>query len=250
MPELKENTVQQTLCMPLWGRAVAAKKYPSLFPDHDAGRIVKEMGVDWSGKKLYRFQYMWMCCLIRQYNMAWEIRHYLKKHPRATVVELGAGLSCLRRQMGNETNSWYCLDMENVIPLREKHIPLGKLERNVVCDLNDFSWFDQIDFRPEDGIVFTAGGLFYYFEKEQVHRLLCAMAERFPGGMVTSFFSLEKPKEELEGWSDCIVNVAERDYIDGYLKGGWRKSIVTRVFAWVMRTFHMSFMIHGEFRKR
>nr|WP_300835777.1 class I SAM-dependent methyltransferase [uncultured Acetatifactor sp.] len=274
MPELKENTVQQTLCMPLWGRAVAAKKYPSLFPDHDAGRIVKEMGVDWSGKKLYRFQYMWMCCLIRQYNMAWEIRHYLKKHPRATVVELGAGLSCLRRQMGNETNSWYCLDMENVIPLREKHIPLGKLERNVVCDLNDFSWFDQIDFRPEDGIVFTAGGLFYYFEKEQVHRLLCAMAERFPGGMVTfdavnaaglkgvnaevkmagnktkSFFSLEKPKEELEGWSNCIVNVAERDYIDGYLKGGWRKSIVTRFFAWVMRTFHMSFMIHGEFRKR
>nr|WP_300823929.1 hypothetical protein [uncultured Schaedlerella sp.] len=32
-------------------------------------------------------------CLIRQYNMAWEIRHYLKKHPRAAVVELGAGLS-------------------------------------------------------------------------------------------------------------------------------------------------------------
>lgn len=216
MPELKENTVQQTLCMPLWGRAIAAKKHPSLFPDHDAGRIVKEMGVDWSNKKLYRFQYMWMCCLIRQYNMAWEVRHYLKKHPRAAVVEMGAGLSCLRRQMGNETNPWYCLDMENVITLREKHIPHGKLERNVVCDLNDFSWFDRIDFRPEDGIVFTAGGLFYYFEKEQVRRLLCAMAER--------------------------------DYIDGYLKGGWRKSIVTRVFAWVMKMFHMSFMVHAEFR--
>lgn len=274
MPELKENTVQQTLCMPLWGRAIAAKKYPSLFPDHDAGRIVKEMGVDWSDKKLYQFQYMWMCCLIRQYNMAWEIRHYLKKHPRAAVVELGAGLSCLRRQMKNETNPWYCLDMENVMLLREKHIPHGKLERNVACDLNDFSWFDRIDFRRSDGIVFTAGGLFYYFEKEQVRRLLCAMAERFPGGMVTfdavnaeglkgvnaevkmagnktkSFFSLEKPKEELESWSDRIVNVVERDYIDGYLKGGWRKSIVTGIFAWVMRMFHMSFMIHAEFRER
>lgn len=274
MSELKENTVQQTLCMPLWGRAIAAKKYPKLFPDHDAGRIVKEMGVDWSDKKLYQFQYMWMCCLIRQVNIAWEVRHYLKEHPRAAVVELGAGLSCLRRQMKNETNPWYCLDMENVIPLREKHIPHGRLERNIVCDLNDLSWFDQIDFRQEDGIVFTAGGLFYYFEKEQVCRLLCAMAECFPGGMVTfdavnavglkgvnaevkivgnktkSFFSLEKPKEEIEGWSEHIVNVAERDYIDGYLKGGWRKSIVTRIFAWVMRRFHMSFMIHAEFRER
>lgn len=55
----------------------------------------------------------------------------------------------------------------------------------MACDLNDFSWFDQIDFRRSDGIVFTAGGQSYYFEKAQVRRLLCAMAERFPGGMAT-----------------------------------------------------------------
>lgn len=40
MSELKENTVQQTLCMPLWGRKIVAEHYPKLFPDHDAGRIV------------------------------------------------------------------------------------------------------------------------------------------------------------------------------------------------------------------
>ena len=44
------------------------------------------------------------------------------------VRELGAGLSCLRRQMGNETNPWYCLDMDNVSALREKHIPKGERE--------------------------------------------------------------------------------------------------------------------------
>lgn len=190
------------------------------------------------------------------------------------MVELGAGLSCLRRQMGNETNPWYCLDMADVIALREKHIPKGKHERNIVCDLNDFSWFEKIDFHPTDGIVFTAGGLFYYFEKEQVRRLLCAMAERFPGGMITfdavnalglkgvnaevklageqagSFFSLERPKEELEGWSKHINNVSEKDYVDGYLKGGYRKTPVTRLFNWAMRTFHMSFMLHVEFAKQ
>lgn len=274
MSELQENTVQHTLCIPLWGRMIAAERYPELFPDRDAGRIIRELGVDLSGKKLYKLQYMWMNCLIRQYNLAWEVERYLEGHPRAAVVELGAGLSCLRRQMGNEDNPWYCLDMANVIPLRERHIPQGARERNVVCDLNDFSWFDAIDFRTEDGIVFTAGGLFYYFEKEQVRRLFCAMAERFPGGMITfdavnalglkgvnaevslagnktrSFFSLEQPKEELEGWSDRIVNVAERDYIDGYLKGGYRKTAIFRLFAWVMRARHMCFMLHAEFRER
>ena len=271
---LKENTVQHTLCMPLCGRMIAARKYPNLFPDLDAERIVRELGEDISGKAMYRLQYMWMNCLIRQYNLAWEITEYLKRHPKATVVELGAGLSCLRRQMSNETNSRYCLDMENVIALREKHIPLGEHEQNIVCDLNDFSWFDKISFDPAKGIVFTAGGLFYYFETEQVRSLLCAMAERFPGGMIVfdavsalglkgvnaevklagknstkSFFSLERPKEELESWSPNIVNVTEKDYADGYLKGGYRKTLITRLFNWVMRTFHMGFMIHAGFKK-
>ena len=269
--ELKENTVQHTLCMPLCGRMIAARKYPDLFPDRDAERIVRELGEDISGRAMYHLQYMWINCVIRQYNLAWEISEYLKKHPKATVVELGAGLSCLRRQMGNETNPWYCLDMEDVIALREKHIPLGEHEHNVICDLNDFSWFDEIDFDPAEGIVFTAGGLFYYFEKEQVRRLLCAMADRFPGGMITfdavnalglkgvnaeiklagesagSYFSLERPKDELESWSDRIIHVVEKDYADGYLKGGYHKTIMTRLFNRVMRTFHMSFMLHVEF---
>jgi O-methyltransferase involved in polyketide biosynthesis len=273
MSDLRENTVQHTLCIPLYGRMVAAEHYPDLFPDKDAGRIVRELEMDFSGEKICRVQYMWMNSLIRQYNLAWEITHYLDKHPRAAVVELGAGLSCLRRQMGNDTNPWYCLDLPNVIDLREKHIPLGEHEKNVACDLNDFSWFDQIDFDPADGIVFTAGGLFYYFTREQVRRLFRAMAERFPGGMLTfdacnamslkgvnaevklagnktkSFFSLEHPKEELESWSPHIVNVSEKEYISGYLKGGYRKDAFTKLAEWFMRLTHMSFMLHIEFRE-
>lgn len=250
----EKNTIQHTLCMPLCGRMIAARKYPDLFPERDAERIVRELGEGLSGKALYRLQYMWMNCLIRQYNLAWEITEYLKPHPRATVVELGAGLSCLRRQMGNETNPWYYLDMADVIALRERHIPKGAREKNIVCDLNDFSWLDKIDFDPVEGIAFTAGGLFYYFKREQVRRLLCAMAGRFPGGMIAfdainalglkgvnaevklawesagSHFSLEKPKEELENWSSSIINMVEKDYADGYLKGGFPKTPVTRLF--------------------
>ena len=62
-----------------------------------------------------------------------------------------------------------------------------------------------------------------------------------------SFFSLERPKEGLESWSPNIVNVVEKDYADGYLKGGYRKTPVTRLFNYIMRTFHMSFMLHAEF---
>lgn len=270
---LKDNSVQQTLCIPLWGRMIAAKKYPDLFPDKDAERIVRELGVDLSGKLLYKFQYAWMNCLIRQYNLSCEINGYLASHPNAAVAELGAGLSCLRRQMGNEKNPWYNLDMENVIDLRARLIPSGRNEHSVVCDLNDFSWFGKINFRPEDGIVFTGGGLFYYFKKEQVRRLFTAMADYFPGGIIAfdavnaiglkgvnaevkmagcaadSFFFMENPKNELEGWSDKIVGVKQRPYMDGYLKGGYEKTLITRLFSYVMNTFHIGYMVHAEFKK-
>jgi len=199
---------------------------------------------------------MWMNCVIRRYNLAWEIIEYCRLHPKAAVVELGAG---------------HCPDRADVIALREKHIPKGKHERTIVCDLNDFSWFKKINFIQTDGIVFTTDGLFYYFEKEQVRRLFCTMTHRFPGGMITSdavnalilknvyaevklageqagsFFSLKRLKEDLEGWSKHIVNVSEKTYADGYLKDGCRKTPVTRLFNWAMQEFHMSFMLHVEF---
>ena len=48
MSEIRENTVQKTLCMPLWGRLLAAKRCPDLFSDRDAERIIRELGIDWS----------------------------------------------------------------------------------------------------------------------------------------------------------------------------------------------------------
>ena len=50
------------------------------------------------------------------------------------------------------------------------------------------------------------------------------------------------------GLSYRIINVVEKDYADGYLKGGYHKTPITRLFNWTMRTFHMSFMLHVEFQ--
>ena len=66
--------------------------------------------------------------------------------------------------------------------VREALLPAGERERNLAADLNDLSWFDAIDAPTEDGAVFFAAGVFYYFRTEQVRALCAAMAERFPGG--------------------------------------------------------------------
>ncbi len=270
---LQEDTVQHTLCIPLWGRMIAARKYPELFPDLDAARIIGELGVDLSGSKLFKWEYSWLNCAVRQYDFSCEINKYLKQHPNATICELGSGLSTLRSQMKNEANPWYNLDMEQVIALREKHIPMGLNEKNLVCDLNELSWFDSVEFRPENGIVFVAGGLFYYFEKDQVRRLFCEMSKRFSGGIIVfdatnavglkgvnkevkmagngtkSFFSLENSKEELESWSPMIINVSEKDYMRGYIINTGKFGLITQIGMRLATITHTSFIVHAEFGK-
>ncbi len=59
----------------------------------------------------------------RQYDFNVEISDDLSSHPKACFVELGAGLSCLRRQRKNESNPWYSLDLEDVIACRNKFVP-------------------------------------------------------------------------------------------------------------------------------
>ena len=66
--------------------------------------------------------------------------------------------------------------------VREALLPAEEREKNLAADLNDFSWFDAIDTPAEDGAVFFAAGVFYYFRTEQVRALCAAWRNGFRTG--------------------------------------------------------------------
>lgn len=252
MSELKKDSVERTLCIPLWSRAIAVKKLPQILPDHDAVRILKEMGEKKPPTVFYHMECAALAGAIRQYDFACEIGAYLKNHPEATIVELGAGLSCLRRQMKNDSNPWVNVDFPDVIACREKYIPRGKNEKNVVCDITDHRWFDEVPFEDGKGVIFLAAGVLHYLTQDAVRALLSAMAERFPGGVfVFDFvsdrgakagnaqismtendtkitFAMENAEKELPAYSDRIAGVEQKSYLEGYPVEGVRYRWVTR----------------------
>lgn len=254
MGELKKDSVERTLCIPLWSRAMAVKKLPQLLPDGDAVRILQEMGEKKPPTPAYYLQCAALAGAIRQYDFSREAAEYLSVHPQATVVELGAGLSCLRRQMNNEENPWINIDLPDVIACREKYIPPGRHERNLSCDLTDHRWLDQIPFAQEKGVLFLAAGVLHYLAYDQVQRLMAAMAERFPGGaFVFDFvskkgaragnrqidnthnaacitFSMEDARRELPAFSPRIADVEQKSYLEGYPVSGVRFSLLTRLY--------------------
>ena len=240
---IEKNTVQETLVIPLYGRKVCTEIYPDLYRDDTAQKLIEQIDYDFSlleeqaKKTMYRFGFLEVA--MRQNDLAYEIKDYLKTHPNAAVVNLGCGLDDLGRKCDNGECKIYNLDFESVIAVRNQLLPAGEREENIACDLNDTSWFEKID--SSGGAVFFASGVFYYFLKEQVRALVCKMAERFPNGRmvfdganktavkmiaktwlktakikdVSAYFAVSKAKEELTPWSDKII-VSSRGYMLGY----------------------------------
>ena len=241
--KIEKNTVQETLVIPLYSRKLCTELYPNLFQDETAVRLIDEIDYDFSESEkkslslMQRFGSLEVG--VRQNDLAFEVRDYLKSHPNAAVVNLGCGLDCTGRACDNGRCKIYNLDFPNVITVRNELLPAGDWEQNIPCDLNDTAWFSQIN--ASNGAVFFASGVFYYFLTEQVKALVQAMADAFPGGVlvfdaanrtavrmiaktwlksakikdVGAYFAVSDAPKEIGAW-DSRLRVTSRGYMLGY----------------------------------
>ena len=241
--KIEKKTVQEKLIIPLYARKRCSELYPSLYRDETALRLIDEIDYDFSAleKKSQsltrRFGFLEVA--MRQNDLAFEVRDYLKAHPGAAVVNLGCGLDSTGRVCDNGQCKIYNLDFPDVIQIRDHLLPAGEREENIPCDLNDPSWFGQID--ASGGAVFFASGVFYYFLNEQVRALVQGMAGAFPGGRlvfdaanekslklllktwlkdakiqdVGAYFAVSDAVQELSPWSNRL-RVSSRGYMLGY----------------------------------
>ena len=241
--KIKKNTVQETLIIPLYGRKRCSELYPRLFRDETAIRLMDEVDYDFSalekkpGRMMQRFGFLEVA--MRQSDLAFEVRDYLKFHPDAAVVNLGCGLDNTGRSCDNGSCRIYNLDFPDVIAVRNELLPAGEREENIPGDLNDTAWFSRID--ASKGAVFFASGVFYYFLKAQVKALVQNMADAFPGCVlvfdaanrtavkmmaktwlkgakmkdVGAYFAISDARSEISLW-DSRLRVSSRGYMLGY----------------------------------
>ena len=241
--KIEKNTVQETLVIPLYSRKLCTELYPNLFQDETAVRLIDQIDYDFSEVEknprslMQRFGSLEVA--MRQNDLAFEVRDYLKSHPNAAVVNLGCGLDCTGRSCDNGRCKIYNLDFPNVITVRNELLPAGDWEQNIPCDLNDTAWFSEVD--TSGGAVFFASGVFYYFLTEQVKALVQGMADAFPGGVlvfdaanrtavrmiaktwlksakikdVGAYFAVSDAPKEIGAW-DSRLQVTSRGYMLGY----------------------------------
>ena len=241
--KIEKNTVQETLIIPLYCRKLCSELYPNIYRDETAVRLIDEIDYDFSEAEKYSRSLMQrfgaLEVAMRQNDLACEVRDYLESHPKAAVVNLGCGLAGTGRACDNGSCKIYNLDFPDVITVRNELLPAGEREENIPCNLNDTSWFSQID--ASNGAVFFASGVFYYFLTEQVKALVQKMANAFSGGVlvfdaanrtavkmiaktwlksakiqdVGAYFAVSDAPKEIGAW-DSRLQVSSRGYMLGY----------------------------------
>ena len=248
--QIKPNTVEETLVIPLYGRAIAEEKYPNLKGNRNTKEILDSVDYDFESKRKKMTSaiglYGALECAQREYDLKCEVEAYLAAHPKASIVNLGCGLLDMFVEVDNRQCRCYNIDFPSVIEIRNKVMPPKEREINLGYDLNDYSWMKEI--KKGDGAIFFAAGVFYYFKREDALNLFKEIASVFPGSSlafdtcnkkglklmlktwikeagikdVGTYFGLGKPKEELLEAGVPIKGLSVKSYMHGYRKLRYR----------------------------
>ena len=153
--KIEKNSVQETLVIPLYGRWLCSQRFPGLYQDEAAAALMEKVDYDFSplerqaSSLIQTFGALEVA--MRQNDLAWEVRDYLKTHPRAAVINLGCGLDNTGRACDNGQCSIWNIDLPDVIEMRERLLPPGEREKNLAFDLKDTHWMEAVHTDPTDG---------------------------------------------------------------------------------------------------
>lgn len=205
------ENIKDTLYGPLWARGVYSQIFPEILKDPLAVKIFEKIDIKFNMDEIFKerteFQALWW--LVRAKNLDDLIKSFIKNNPKATIVNIGAGLDTAFFRVDNNEMIWYDLDLPSVIKFRKKFIPKSSRNKTVSKSIFDYSWFEDIEFIEDKGILFVAGGFFIFFEKEKVINLINSLANQFHGGHLifdlASTYQLKDANRRHKNWGSKIT---------------------------------------------
>lgn len=257
---IRPNSVEETLIIPLFARLIAEERLPHLKGKRNTLEVVDSLDYDFASKRKKMSGvaglYGALEVVQREYDLCYEVKRYLDNHPKAAVVNLGCGLLDLFVEIDNGECSCYNIDFPSVIEVRNHIMPPKEREKNLGYDLNDYLWMDQI--QADNGVIFVASGVFYYFQRDAAIRLFKELSSRFPNSSlafdtcnkkglkmmlrtwikeagikdVGTYFGLNDPIKELNAAGVPSQGISVKSYMHGYRKLKYR--LVHKLFNVLM----------------
>jgi len=162
---MKLTGVQETLFLPLWGRARETQKSKPLLIDNTAVSIVESIDYDFSKIAAKINPISRAAWIARSLFFDHEIKQFLAKYPEDPVINIGCGLDTTFDRVNNGKAVWYELDFPDVVELRRHFIQESSIRRFLSFSVFDEKWYQQI-MNKKNAFLILAGVVYYFQEKE------------------------------------------------------------------------------------
>ncbi|MEM6999198.1 MAG: class I SAM-dependent methyltransferase [Pseudomonadota bacterium] len=220
---VSQGSVQETLLLPLWGRAYESRQENPRLIDNKAVEILEQLDYDFSViEQTQRLgQHGWVARSLQTDNV---VKRFIKDHPHATIVNLGCGMDTTFSRVDNGLITFFELDFPDVIELRKNFYADDERHKSIAASMHETDWFEQLN--PTDGLMFLAGGVFMYSDESQMRKFFTSVVDEFgscefcfdalsPLGLkIGKKMVLKKGGmdsfQESEGWSLKSAQVLER----------------------------------------
>ena len=167
--------VQETLLIPLLGRARETTKTNGLLGDPKAVEIVNTLDYDFSkwegGRSL-----VGACLRTRMFDR--YVEDFLSQNPGGTVIELGCGLNTRFERVDNGIAQWFDVDLPDVIALRRLFFRDTPRRNMVEASALDEQWIAAVSATGGPWIV-VAEAVLIYLDSQDARRVI----ELIAGGL-------------------------------------------------------------------
>lgn len=189
------SKVTGTMLVTLQYRASDALSRPSLLHDRAAVDALDKIGKPFGRLHTLAMSGDRYLVVLRAWQLDDWAAAFLRRHPDATVLQLGCGLDSRAFRLDLPPGvHWYDVDLPEVIELRRGLY--GDLDNYtmIASSVTDAGWLDEVPTgRPT---LIIAEGLLMYLQPDDVRTLLTRLTERFESGELI-----------FDGVSDWIVRI-------------------------------------------
>jgi len=259
--------VRKSILLPLIARAAESKKTNPVLFDQTALEIVDKMNYNPDQLKLTVPEMIRVACIGRDVCFDRLIKDYIRRYPKATIVNIGCGLDNTFERVNNGLILWFDLDLPHVIRLRKLYIKETEKRRFISASFLDNNWYHHLN--SPCHILFIAAGIFYYYGQKAIRNFMIRLSMLFPSCEllfdVTSNAGFRAANSLLgrSGMSKnsplkwgsnsvAILKWSSRFVLLGkyysYRQDGISLSFKNKIPGWISNAFDLHYMIHLRVR--
>lgn len=257
--QVRLGPVQETLLIPLLGRAVETQKGNGLIQDDKAVEIVDSLDYDFSKWKKSKAL---AGATVRTRMFDQDVQAFLSEHPTGTVIEIGCGLNTRFERLDNGQARWFDLDLPDTIALRQQFFQDEPRRTMLEASVLDTDWMETVA-ATGGPWCFISEAVIIYLEAVQARQAITQIANRFPGAwfltdttaqqMVDSQSTHDAMRymsqdswfrwacddpHEIEGWANLRL-VRSRNFLDAdsdlMRHAPWQMRFLVRWAPWLIR---------------